>query len=167
MGSWGLKGPELCRAIVPICTSLVFAGELLRRFALWAPPALSDILTLGDFAGHLPVLSLASVRDKLAWLRFAQNSWATRGRFAHNYRQCLVCGSHSDRLLHIICCRPFWRPVFAVLGVGGRRCTIKELLFSVTSAKTSGVGFRAHVALRGRPAASAAAWAEQVRAAAS
>ncbi len=146
MGSWGLKGPELCRAIVPICTSLAFAGELPRRFALWAPPALSGILTIGDVAGHLPVLSLASVSDKCAWLRFAQNSWTTRGRFAQSYNQCLVCGSHSDRLLHIVFCRPFWRPVFAALGVGGGRCTIKELLFTVASAKIIGVGFRAHAA---------------------
>ena len=115
LGSWGLKGPELCRAIVPIWTLLAFAGEFVRRFALWAPPALSGILTIGDFAGHLPVLSLASVRDKFAWLRSAQNSWTTRGRFAHSYNQCLVW--HSDRLIHIVFCRPsgvqyspFWAP---------------------------------------------------------
>ena len=164
LDAWDLKGPKLCRAVTPLCTPLCFATELHRRLRLWAPRAFYASISVDEIIGFLPVLSSASTRDKHAWLRFVQNVWATRGRFMHNYNQCLVCGSHADRLVHLIVCKPFWRPVFALLGVGGGRRTMRGLLLSPESARVIGLGFRSHAALRGCPVPSAGAWAEQVRA---
>jgi hypothetical protein len=166
MGAWALKGPSLSRAFEPLCSVQTFSCELLRRLALWAPLDVRRTITSADIAAFLPTLALASSRDKLAWLRIMQNAWTTRGRFSHAYNTCLICSGQSDRLVHLIVCRAFWRPVFTILGVGGGRCTLRGLLLSDFSARLVGVGFRAHAALRGRPSASAAAWAEQVRAAA-
>ena len=166
LGAWDLKGPKLCRALSPACSSQEFALELHRRLLLWCPTALCQLISAIDILSFLPTLSLAPARDKFGWLRFTQNAWATQGRFTHSYEHCLVCGAFSDRLLHIVCCRPFWRPVFAVLGVEGGRRTLRCLLLSEFSARLVSVGFRAHAALRGCPSASAAAWAEEVRAAA-
>ena len=152
--------------VFPVCTALEFASELSRRLALWAPAVLCATSTVEDFAGFLHVLCLAAARDKYAWLRFAQNAWATRGRFMHAYNQCLVCGSHSDRLMHIVVCRPFWRPIFIVLGVAGGRCTLRQIILSEFSARRIGLGFRSHAALRGCPVSSAVAWASPLRASA-
>ena len=167
LGAWDLKGPALSRAIEPLCSEHTLACELLRRLLLWAPPELIVTFTSTDFLDFFPVLCRAANRDKLAWLRLVQNSWATRGRFSHAYNSCLTCGCHSDRLVHLIVCRVFWRPVFAILGLSGRRSTLKDLILNPASPSLLGVAVRAHAALRGRPVSSASAWAEQVRAAAS
>ena len=159
-----LKGPALCRALEPICTSREFADELVRRLGLWAPEVHRCTLTSEDFCRFLPALSEANNRDKTAWLRLVQNAWATRGRFNLAYAPCLICGGGVDRLLHIIGCKPFWRPIFTRAGAAGGRGTLRRLLLSPDSAALAGIGFRAHAALRGLPASSALAWAEQVSA---
>jgi hypothetical protein len=164
IGGLSLKGPALCRAIAPLCTPSVFAAELLRRLALWAPEVHRATLTVDSVVDYLAVLGPSLPRDKVAWLRTIQNAWCTRGRFSATYSTCLVCGSGVDRLQHIITCKPFWRPVFTSAGSAGGRGTLRRLLLSGDSARLLGIGFRSHAALRGLPVFSAGAWAEQVRA---
>jgi hypothetical protein len=166
LGAQALKGPALCRAIAPLCSTPELASELLRRLALWAPPVHCATLCVAHVTDFFPTLASADLRDKTSWLRTLQNAWCTRGRFSATYSTCLVCGAGVDRLQHIITCKPFWRPVFSAAGSAGGRGTLRRLLLSEDSARLLGIGFRSHAALRGLPSPSAVAWAEQVRAAA-
>jgi hypothetical protein len=166
LGGLTLRGNALCRAIDPLCSTRTLAIELLRRLALWAPLVHRATLSAENVIDFLGLLTCADTRDKLAWLRLVQNAWCTRGRFCATYSTCLVCGGGVDRLQHIITCKPFWRPVFTRTGSVGGRGTLRRLLLSADSARLIGIGFRAHAALRGRPAISAVAWAEQVHASA-
>ena len=91
-----LRSRKLCRAIEPLCKRALFCPELHRRLVMLA----------------------AASRDRPAWLRLIQNSWATRGRFNKAYAPCLVCGSiDGDRLIHLIFCKQLWR-----LSASHRRC---------------------------------------------
>ena len=129
-----------------------------------APLAHRVTLSLDDFVNFLDTLASADPRNTVAWLRLVQNAWATRGRFSLTNSTCLACGGGVDRLPHIITCKVFWRPIFSLAGAAGGRGTLRRLLLSADSPRLAGIGFRAHAALRGLPASSAGAWAEQVRA---
>ena len=156
------SGPAFGRALVLLCTPTIVCQELHRRLALWLPLAMQRAISVDDLLGFLSVLLAASDRDTLAWLRTAQNSWATRGRFLANYSACLVCGSdEGDRLRHLITCRVFWRPIFLRAPTLDYRGSVRRLFMAPVSPSLPGVGFHAHAALRGLAAPN---WPAQVAA---
>ena len=132
---------QKCSELVP---SILFGVEGLNKLDM-------HISMLGYVKKHIVLIFCG---------RWSENVLGPNFRLIRSYY------SHSDRLMHIVVCRPFWRPVFTVLGVEGGRCTLRQIQRSEFSARLIGLGFRSHAALRGCPVSSAVAWAEQVRASA-
>ena len=139
------KGKCLVRAVFPLDNDASVAKELGRRVRLWLPLPFAACLDDQQIGAFLPSVRGQAKRNIVGWLRLLQNAFCTRKRFTGVSDACHACGAaHSDRLRHIVQCKPFWRPIFRAFGQSGVRTGIAELLLGPHAVERAGVAFRAH-----------------------